>query len=77
MTFTITVRAVLATICWIAGFGLAIGGLFVDLHLGALANGFLVIAGVMSVRARLNQHAADWITAYETGREVSRIRRVP
>jgi hypothetical protein len=76
MTYTITARGALTALCWVIGFSLAIAAVFIDLHLGALANGFLVVAGVSSVRNCLDRHAADWITAYETGREVSKIRRL-
>lgn len=76
MTYTITARGALTALCWVIGFSLAFAGVFIDLYLGALANAFLMVAGVTTVKGCLNRHAADWITAYETGREVSKIRRL-
>lgn len=76
MTCTITTRGVATAACWVIGFGLAITRLVLGVDVDALANGFLMVAGVLSVRAALNKHAAAWFTAYETGREVSKIRRL-
>ena len=76
MSFTITLRSAVVGLLWVVGIVLAILAATIRPSVGALAMAFTVGAATLSVLARIDAYAASWETAYEAGREVSKVRRM-
>lgn len=75
MSSTITVHNLIVSICWVLGIGLAIADVFFPPALAAPSIAFVGIAVTLFIKGRLDRLGAEWVTAYEAGREVARLRQ--
>lgn len=76
MTFTITCRGMAAAVCWLLGIGLAVAETLVPIHVTALAVCAIAAAVTLTIKGFLAAHAANWVAAYEIGKEVHRVRHI-
>lgn len=75
-SISISLSSATVAVAWVVGLALAVADIFVTHNLAAVATVFLVLGAVLSVRAHVNQHAANWAAAYEVGKEAG-LRRIP
>lgn len=74
-TFTVTFRAIIIGLLWLAGGVLAVVNIFVDRDLSLVGALCIGAAMVQSISARLDRHQREWTLGYEMGREsVRRLR---
>lgn len=76
MSFTITLRGMAVGLLWLAGTGLAVANVIHPTTLAPLAIVCACAAATLSVLARIDRYAANWETAYDAGREVSKVRQM-
>lgn len=74
--FTVTLRSLIVTALWTIGGVVAVLDAIYEPPLASLAIGFMVGAATISTRSRIDTYAADWKTAYDAGREVSKVRQL-
>lgn len=76
MCFTITVRTIFTGLLWAAGVGVSVLDAMAEPRLTALAVALMIGAATLSVLGRVDRYAANWETAYDAGREVSKVRQL-
>lgn len=65
---TITVQSLIAALCWLIGFGLAILDVLLPSYsLTALALGFIAVGATVTVRKHVSKVEESWAHAYEIG----------
>ena len=73
---TITLRGLMVAVLWIAGAAVAAIDVVHPGTLAGLSIGFMLGGATLSVLARIDRYAANWETAYDVGREVSKVRQM-
>lgn len=71
---TVTVRTLIVVTCWTVAVGLAVLNVFVPHELGPLAVVIASAGATLYIKHRIDLARADWLTAYDAGRAVARIR---